>query len=365
MFNFPNPLKSIFGSRCYLGVDIGTTSIKIAEIAKAKSSDTGPKFKLTNYGLLETYSHLERVNSAIQASGLKIVEKEAASLLKMLLEKSNFKCREAVASLPPFAAFITLMEMPQMPEADMEQAMKFQIQQNIPMSLEEVAIDWMKVGMIEDKRGFNQQQILLIAISKEQINSYRNIFKLAGLQLKALEIENLALIRALISPGSPPTLIVDIGGRSTNIVIFDKNSLKHSAQTDFAGGVLKQAISKGLNISSRRAEELKKQKGLLGGGGPFELSTLTLPFLDVIIKEVKRVKESYEKNFPDASIQHLMLAGGGANMLGIAQYFEREMNLPAVVATPFSQIDYPIQIEPLAKELRALLAVAIGLGMRG
>ena len=128
------------------------------------------------------------------------------------------------------------------------------------MSLEEVAIDWMKVGMIEDERGFTKQQILLIAVSKEQINSYRNIFKLAGLQLKALEIENLALIRALISPGSPPTLIVDIGGRSTNIVIFDKNSLKHSAQTDFAGGFLTQAISKGLNISSRRAEELKKQK---------------------------------------------------------------------------------------------------------
>ena len=59
-----------------------------------------------------------------------------------------------------------------------------------------------------------------------------------------------------------------------------------------------------------------------------------------------------------------MLAGGGANMLGIIQYIEREMNLPTVIATPFSQVDYPLQIEPLVKELRALLAVAIGLGMR-
>jgi len=59
-----------------LGIDIGTTSIKAVEISKGKI-----KPELKNYGILESYGHLERINSAIQTSSLKIAENDTAELL--------------------------------------------------------------------------------------------------------------------------------------------------------------------------------------------------------------------------------------------------------------------------------------------
>ncbi len=355
MFNLLGPLT---GPQSYLGIDIGTTSIKMVEILKGRRQP-----KLQNYGILESYGHLERLNNAIQTSSLKILENETASLLKLLLEKLNIKTRYAIASIPAFSTFISLIEMPTMSEVDTAKTVSFQIRQYIPLPASEVAIEWIKVGEKEDESGFTKQQIVIISVPNEQIKRYQNIFKLAGLKLKALEMESLSLIRALIGNDPTPSLIVDIGSRSTNIAAVDQGSLKYNYQTDFAGGSLTQAIAAGININIRRAEELKKQRGLLGAGGEYELSTLTLPFLDAIISEVKRARVNYEKN-QERKIERVILAGGGANLLGIDKYFEGQINLPIVIGNPFSKIEYPPRIEPIVKELGPSFSVAIGLGIK-
>ncbi len=353
-----NPLGSLTGFQSYLGVDIGTTSIKMVEILKGRRQP-----KLQNYGILESYGHLERLNDAIQTSSLKIMEKETANLLRLLLDKLKIKTRQAIASIPAFSTFVSLIEMPTMSEADTAKTVSFQIRQYIPLPASEVAIEWIKVGEKQDENGFTKQQIVIISVPNEQIRKYQNIFKLAGLKLKALEMESLSLIRALIGNDPTPTLIVDIGSRSTNIAAVDQGSLKYNYQTDFAGGSLTQAIAAGININIRRAEELKKQRGLLGAGGEYELSTLTLPFLDAIINEVKRARVSYEKS-QERKIERVILAGGGANLLGIDKYFEEQINLPIIIGNPFSKIEYPSRIEPVVKELGPSFGVAIGLGIK-
>ncbi len=357
-----NPFKSLKSiiAPSYLGVDIGTTSIKIAEIAKNKK---GPK--LENYGILETYGHLERLNNAIQTSGLKIMEKETAELLKLLLRQLKIKSRDVIASLPAFSAFITLLEIPEMSEVDTAKTIPFQIRQHIPLPVSEVNIDWFKVGQKEED-GFTKQQILLISVPNDIIQRYQAIFKLAGLSLKILEVETLSLARALISGGAEaqaPTLLVDIGGRSTNIAVVENGFIKYNTHTEFAGGSLTQAISSGLSINIKRAEELKKQKGILGGGAELELSTLIFPFLDAIINEVKRVKTIFEKG-QEIGIKRIILAGGGANLLGIEKYFEEQTGVETIIGNPFSKVEYPAKIEPMVRELGPSFGVAIGLGIR-
>lgn len=354
MFSF---LKSFLGGGSYLGVDIGTTSIKIVEVKGGKQP------KILNYGILESYGHLIRANEAIQTSSLKIMGKETAELIKILFKQANFKSREVIASIPAFSAFISLLEIPEMPETDTLKTLQFQIPQYIPMPLTEVNIDWIKVGQREDEGGFIKQQILLISVPNEQIMRYKEIFKLAGLRLGVLELESLSLVRALTANDPTATLIVDIGSRVTNILVSQKGFLKYNIQTDFAGGSLTQAIAGGLGINMRRAEELKKQKGISTGGAEYELSTLTLPFLDVIIGEVKRAKAAYEKG-PDSKIERVILTGGSANTIGLQKYFEEQIGIPTVIGNPFARVGYPQSIEPLTHELGPSLAVAIGLGIR-
>ena len=348
-----------FKQKSFLGVDIGTNSIKMVEITNADK-----KPKLRNYGWLETYGYLERLNDAIQTSSLKILEKDAVKLLKFLISQLKPKTDRVVASLPSFAAFITLLELPMMPAEDTAKAVVFQARQYIPLPVSEVTIDWLKVGEREDEEGTKKQQILLISVPNERIKSYRSIFKAAGLKLVALEIESFSLARALVGSDPTPTIMADIGGRSTNIAIVDQGFWKYNGRTDFASGSLTQAIASSTNIDIRRAEELKKRRGLLGTGGEYELSTLMIPFLDVIIEEVRRVRDAYEKEC-QGKIERVILAGGGANLLGIEDYFTKRLELPTVKGAPFSKISYPQQLEPVVNELGTSLAVAIGLGIKG
>lgn len=355
MFNF---LKSLVGAESYLGVDIGTASIKIAEISHGKARPS-----LKNYAMLESHGHLERLNNAIQTNSLKIAEKETVDLLKSVLDKMKPGTTTAVASIPSFSAFITLIEIPKMPDADTAKTVSFQLKQYIPLPITEVAIEWLKVGEKTDENGFEKQEIMIISVPTEQISRYKNIFKMAGLNLQSLEIESLSLIRASVGDDPSPALIVDIGARSTNIAVAEKGFLKYNYQTDFSGGSLTQAIANGLNINVRRAEELKKQRGLLGGRGDYELSTLILPFLDVIINEANRARTNYD-NGHERKIERIILAGGGANLLGIDKYVEKQTGLPTGINKPFSKLDYSASIEPFVKELDPEFSVAIGLGIR-
>lgn len=361
-FKFLQPLrffKQII-TPSYLGVDIGTTSIKVVEV---KQGERLPR--LVNYAVLESRSSLLRVNTALQTSALKLFEQEIIDLLKTTIAQMKPETREVVASFPIFSAFTTVLTFPEMSKSELEKSIAFQAKQYIPVPISEVAIDWMKVGEYRDEKGFAYQQIFLISVAQEQIKRYQRIFKEAELNLKVLEIENLSLARALVGGDQTPTFIIDIGSRSTVIVVVDKGSIHFSGQSDFAGASLTQALSSSLNINPLRAEELKKERGVIGTGPNYELSTIMLPFLDAIISEVKRVEFNYQSQVPGArKIERAILSGGGANLLGIEKYFGERLGIPAVKAAPLIRFEYPSAVEPLAGELNPLLSVALGLTLK-
>lgn len=349
------------GSESYLGIDIGTTSIKAVEILHPPG---GVKPQLRTYGWLETYGYLERFNNALQTSNLKLFEQEVAGYLKLLTKYVEAKSVLTVASLPAFSAFSTLIELPMMSPADVGKAMAFQAKKFIPLPLSAVTIDWLKVGELTDESGNQLQQIFLISIPNEHIERHKNIFKAAGLKLVGIEVEGISLARALTQGISEAVLIIDIGARSTSFSVAKEGYLKMSGQSDFAGGSITQSIASGLNVSPRRAEDLKKQRGLLVGAGEYELSTLMLPMLDVIISEARRNINNYESSYKE-KIARVILSGGGANLIGIEKYFQDQIGLPVEKANPFKNLSYPGEIESVIKDIGPALSVAIGLGMKG
>jgi type IV pilus assembly protein PilM len=361
MANFFKFLKPIL-KPSYLGVDIGTTSIKIIEVNQGKQLP-----RVVNYGILETDSYLMRVNSALQTSSLKLFEREVVDLLKVLLAKMNTKTTEALASLPLFSAFVTVLDMPKMPDADLNKAIIYQAQQYIPSPISEVAIDWLKVGEYTDEKGLTHEQVLLISVPQEQIKKYQKIFKAAGLNLRLLEIETLSLGRVIIGSDPTPTLVIDIGARSTNIAFFEKASLKFNVQSDLGGSTITQSLVNSLKINPIRAEELKRSKGISGTGPDYELSTLMLPYVDAVIGEIKKAQYNYKIQQPaSAPIERIVLAGGGSNLNGLDAYLKKEFGVSAVMrANPFVKFEYETSvIEPIVNELGPVMAIPLGLAMR-
>lgn len=350
-----------FGSskKSYLGIDIGTTSIKLVELEGKK----GEKPTLKNYGALEGYGYLDRVNNAIQTSSLKMFDSEVKDLLKVLIAKTKPKAKNVIASLPSFAAFTTLLDIPMMSPQETAQAVHYQARAFVPVPLTEVTLDWLPITEYDDERGIHKQQIFLISVPNDNIRKYKDIFAGVGLTLRTLEVEALSLARLLTTGDPTLTLVVDIGGRSSAIAVCGGGLVRHSFQTDFAGGSLTQSLASGLNINIQRAEELKKQRGLVGTGGEYELSTLIAPYLDVILSEAKRVKDSYERTYK-VKIERIMLTGGGANLKGIEEYVSSEFGMPVLKADPSARMQYPPNVSPLLPEIASPFAVAFGLALR-
>ena len=358
MTNFLKLLTSL-KRESYLGIDIGTASIKVVELG-----ESGGRPKLKNYGILEGHGHLERINNAIQTSGLKLVDRQTAELLKKLLDKMKPSASNVVASFPAFTAFTSLLEIPVMSKEETAQTMQYQAKTFVPLPLTDVTIDWVPVGEFEDSNGAKKQQVFLVSVSNEQVEKYKNIFSAVGLNLRFLEVETMSLARILTHGDKATSIIVDIGARSTAIGVASAGVVKYNAQTDFAGASITQAITNGLGINISRAEDLKRQMGLSGVGGEYQLSTLMLPYVDVILNEVRRVRDIYERNYRDR-IERVIVSGGGANLLGIEKYISSQMgDLPTIKANPFDKIGYPPEFSPFSSMLGPSLAVALGLSMR-
>jgi type IV pilus assembly protein PilM len=351
-------LSSLGGKRPTLAVDIGTASIKIAEVLRTEKG-----FELKNYALLEDAGYLERANEAVQTSSLKISDDKLSRYLSLMLESGHFNAREVTASVPPFAAFSTLLELPVASDSEVKKVIEMQAKQYIPLPLSQVTIDWIKVGERRDSSGTTKAQVMLAAVPNEHIEIYRSAFKKIGLNLHAVEIEGMSIARSVTRNTKETALIIDIGARSTGFAIARSGFLYFSGQTDFSGGSLTQTIARGLAISERRAEDLKRARGLLGFGGEHELSTLIEPMLDVIISEGKRIISSYESAYQDRVLS-VLIAGGGAGLPGIVEYFNKYVGLPAAKANPLADVHLPPGVDAIAGQTGPLLAVALGLGMK-
>ncbi len=342
-----------------LGIDIGTSNIKIVEL-----SNSGGTTTLENYGILETYGYLDRPNAAIQSSYFKIVEETTSDLLKKLLKSLKPRTKQAVISLPIFSSFVTIFEIPLTDEKEISRAIPFEAKKYIPLPLEELTVDWAIINdNVRQTKNFSSK-ILLIAIPKDLIQRYQRIAKDVGLDVTAFELESVSLARSLMGQDKSPALILDVGSQSTNVAIVENGYLVSNENLTTAGSEITHVIAQGLGVSKERAEEFKRVKGFNVEPQEAEVVNLMLPVIDYFGNEISRSINIYKEK-TGVDIKKVILAGGTANLPGLENYLARQLELNVQRAWPFANISYQQFLEPLLREIGPSLAVATGLALRG
>jgi len=356
-----NLFKSI-QSRGNLGLDIGTSSIKLVELEKK-----GGRYNLTNYAILE----LKSGDSSSGRSGgwqsiLKMPDQEITEGIKELIKKAAISSTDIDSAIPSFSTFATVIEMPYTSNEDLERSIQFEAKKYVPIPLEEVVLDWSIVGVVDGKNGGTAKpstvEVFLAAVPKDETARYQEITKQSGLKLKALELENSAIIRALLGNDLSPTVIVNIGGRSTSILIINRGYERLSHNYEIGGFEITKAISQSLGVSLDKAEELKRKFGLRKTEENI-INEAMISLIDMMVFETQKTISNYEESKKE-KIANIILVGGLANMPGLAEYFKEKINREVVVGNPFSRIVYPPELKPIIPELSSTLSVALGLAMR-
>ena len=349
---------NIFGigkQKSYLGIDIGTLSIKIVEL----SNENG-RPKLENYAILTNYGLALRDSVQDGAEKTpKIFGGEANLMLRRLIKAGEIEAREINMSVPIFSSFLTVMELPQMSELEVAKAVQFEAKKYVPVSLDSVVIDWSLIGTSGDGKIL----ILLVAIPKDLINEYTNIAREAGLKLLTIELETVSAARALIGNDPVPAVLMDMGSRDTTISVVDNGSLRISHSIETSGEDLTRVLANSLNISWRRAEELKKESGLKIMDNNSQITSILTPLLNIIISAAQNIIDIYFSK-TKKKIEKLIIYGGVSKMPGFAEYLNSRLKLDVVIGAPFSRVVYPEKLKPAIDEIGHEFTIAIGLALK-
>ena len=341
-----------------MGVDLGTAGIKIAELSRAG----GDRFDLKNYGIIDF--------SVKESAGMKLGDDLLIGGLKDLLIRLKPKTKDAVASISSFLTFATVIEMPYLSEKDLGKAIPFEARKYIPLPLSEVVLDWSIINVREASQyGDNfvskseqlpNVEVFLAAVPKNEAERYKNIFLSAGLNIKALELENIALSRALIGDDLSPLAIINFGGRSTSIIVIDKGFERVSRNYELGGFEITKTLAAALGIGFERAEELKKAEGLKGSSSFAEAVT---PLIDMIVFEARKTIANYEES-KKTKIAKIILTGGQSNMPGLKEYFGQKLGKEILIGDPLKRVSYSRVLDGALRNIGPSLAVALGLAMR-
>ncbi|MFC1663725.1 type IV pilus assembly protein PilM [Patescibacteria group bacterium] len=338
-----------------LGIDIGTTSLKIVELSKY-----GKRIKLENYGEVSATTLYKKPFRTFEKSTLLLSSKDIARAILAILEKAEIKTKETCFSIPDFSSFFTWFNLPVMSKEELPQAVEYEARQHIPMPLGEVTLDWQ---VIEDKifdRKKDKLKILLVAVPNEVVNQYREIATISHLELQALEAEVFSLLRASAKNEKKVTALIDFGAQSTTVNIIDQGVLKISHSFDMSGNDLTENISRSMSVDFEEAEKLKKKQGLLPEKN---LREVLLPLIDSVLVEVKKISENFYQT-DGKNVEKVILAGGSALLPGLKEYFTEQLNKEVVIADPFSDIFCPPILEKTLKKIGPSFTVAVGAALR-
>ena len=358
VFDFLRSAKS----KGVMGVDIGTSSIKVVELEKR----TG-RFELTNYGIFELKDTNEIKKTDAWQSILKLPDQEISLGIIELIKKAKLESTDVVASIPSFSTFATVIDMPYISNEDLARALPFEAKKYVPIPLDEVVLDWSIVGVIdgqqsEDSAKTSTVEVFLAAVPKDETTRYQNIIKNSGLKLRAIELENSALIRALLGNDQSPTVIVNIGGRSTSIIIVNRGYERVSHNYEIGGFEITKAISQSLSVSLEKAEELKRKFGLKKTEDNI-INESMVSLIDMMVFETQKTIANYEE-VKKEKILNILLIGGLTNMPGFVEYFQEKLQRGVILGNPFSRLIYPPELKSITPELSSVFSVAIGLAMR-
>lgn len=353
-----------------LGIDIGTSSIKIVELG----NESG-RWKLLNYGFYELRDAGGQADAA--RTVMDMPDEQIVQAIQEILKVSGMKSRDAVATVSSFSTFATVIELPYTNEEDLAKTIPFEARKYIPVPLDQVVLDWSIVGVSEPKgkqsgtmsaaapaapvSGTNVE-VFLAAVPKDETARYQRIMKAAGINLLALELENSALVRGILGNDLAPTALVNIGGRSTSIVVVAKGYERLAHNYEIGGYEMTKAISAALGIGPDQAEGLKRRYGLIDSPENKARPAL-LSLVDMMVFETKKTIESYERG-RGQRISRVVLIGGLANMPGLTNYVKQRIDRDVLVGNVFARLVYPQELVPLVQTLSNTLTIAIGAAMR-
>jgi type IV pilus assembly protein PilM len=353
MPGFFDKLAGMFsGSGTAVGLSIGSSSIKLAELSRS-----GRVWKLVHFGVAElpkdAIINREIMNPIAVTEGI-----------KTLINQMQLKTQSVCTALSGTSVIIKKMtlEVPNLRE--LQELVFWEAEQYLPFDVSEVVMDYHMVSRAKN----HQTEVIFIAVKKVLLDSYMDCISGAGLTPSIVDADFFALQNLFEAnyPSNPSesVAIIDLGAVSMKSVVVSSGVPIFTKDSAIGGAMLTEEIQKALNLPYSDAEALK-----VGGGEgvmPQEVIDLMAVMAENVAGEVKKMLDFYGASSAGPPITSLLLTGGGSKIPDLSRMIEEQVALPTQILNPFNAISYDPQIftTDYLNQIAPIVSVPMGLALR-
>jgi type IV pilus assembly protein PilM len=346
-----------------LGVELTPERINIAQVEKLQQAVKVTS--LVSAPIPEGAFHDGRI---VDASAI-------ADVIRQGLDQKKIKVKQAASSIPVGETVIRLIKLPA--ELDDFELRDMVLNQEaalyLPFPREEADVDYQKLGTTLDEDGIERVEVLLVATPKEITESYLSVFSQAGLQLTHLEVSSFALMRTIrnlllqFAP-SEAVALVDIEYDGTEISIVMGGVPQFNRKVSIGTQQIQAAISRAMNLPASMGVDLLNTMtvpiGMEDGADNSPSAAAILRVLGDLADEVRRSIDFYLNQGDTIEIAQVLLAGPGAGLGKIDDFFTQRLSLTSTLVDPVDTLG--LQLPPeITPEKRPGLGTVVGLGLRG
>ncbi|MBU4590247.1 MAG: type IV pilus assembly protein PilM [Candidatus Omnitrophica bacterium] len=366
LYTVNSKLKAMFKKDYMVGLDIGSSSIKLAQFLKAPEGLRLVRADLKEIG----YTNDEAVR-----------EKELQALLKKIVSKIDVKNSHFIVTVDCARTAIKKVAAPYMPKGELRDAIRLAAKNYFPFSIDEALIDFQIMGEVIDK-GVKKYQVMVATSPKKTVNKYLSL--LAGIGVKpaafiAIPYAIQRLAQVLYSQEKGAMCFLDIGMYHTELVIFKGRDLVFSRKIPTAGNDVTKEMT-GVLVSDRgrtglsleEAERIKREVGIPGEGksemiedriSVAQILSMIRSPLEQLVSEIDRCFDYYREESDGGKIESLVLLGGGSSLKGLKDFLSNELGIEVRIENPLGGLN--IQSGAIDGSFSAThrLSVAIGAGL--
>ena len=360
-------LSSLFKTevKSVLGVDIGSSSIKVVQLRREKG-----RVILETYGAiaLGPYAGVE-IGRATALGADKISE-----ALKDVIREANVTTTDAAISIPYSSSLVSIIKLPATVEKQLAQVVPIEARKYIPVPINEVLLDWFVVSGGAKSGGVAKDgkiDVLLVAIHNDTIAKFRSIATQSNLVASFFEIEVFSAVRASLDHGIAPIAVVDLGAATTKFYVVERGLIHESHIINHGAQDLTLAASRALGLTVVQAEEKKRKFGLTNLLPPTPGSNIAADALKnsielsltPLLSEISRTVSAYEQR-TNQTLDALVMTGGGATLKGFMDFAQTKIQAQLRLADPFGKTQAPAFLEQILQEAGPEFSVAVGLALR-
>lgn len=333
------------------GLDVSDQSLKFAELIPVKNG-----IKLGRHG--------ERpIPPGIIESGEIKDPKRLQEVLQALRKEEGIKFVRV--SLPEEQVYLFRLKLEKEGLENIRESIELTLEEHIPIQAEDAIFDYDIIS--EDEKKLELQ---VAAIQKNIIDNYLTVFRESLISVQSFELEAQAIARALIKSGDIETyMIVDFGQTRTGIFIVSRGIVVFTSTLDVGGVMLSNMIKKNFNVTFEEAEKIKEEHGLERNAENREIFSVLLNIVSVMRDEIAKHflywhthKDEDGKDRPP--IRKIILSGGDANLIGLAEYLSVSMKTEAEKGNVWTNItDTEKNIPEISLNKSLAFACAFGLAL--